>query len=242
MTQSKKSVCRDALADLEKAQVSTSDSEMGELSDCDSQGFGMDVAAGDDNHLGMELFPEPEVFVNTEEEEDDAQLRSLALDLEQTWEPQRQHSVLVPANDSDNDDHDELPDALTADAMIEAYRQVARRADEDPRIVSYSSRHPRSRPGKIIRHDAPRDAAYQTFVSGGSNVWAPFISEVDWKVAKWAKLRGTGSTAFSELLAIDGVRENGYHSIQHVFNNPLYAATRCFRPVVQEYKRVERHH
>ncbi|PPQ81967.1 hypothetical protein CVT26_004198 [Gymnopilus dilepis] len=29
----------------------------------------------------------------------------------------------------------------------------------------------------------------------------------DWKVAQWAKLRGVGSTAFSDLLAIDGVCE-----------------------------------
>jgi hypothetical protein len=28
---------------------------------------------------------------------------------------------------------------------------------------------------------------------------------MDWKVAHWAKLRGPGSTAFSDLLNIDGV-------------------------------------
>ncbi|KAJ3818442.1 hypothetical protein F5880DRAFT_1491390 [Lentinula raphanica] len=39
------------------------------------------------------------------------------------------------------------------------------------------------------------------------NVWSPFISRIDWEVARWAKLRGTGSTAFTELLAIKGVSE-----------------------------------
>ncbi|KAJ3811030.1 hypothetical protein F5876DRAFT_88572 [Lentinula aff. lateritia] len=39
------------------------------------------------------------------------------------------------------------------------------------------------------------------------NKWAPFASRMDWEIARWAKLRGTGSTAFSELLAIDGVSE-----------------------------------
>jgi hypothetical protein len=33
----------------------------------------------------------------------------------------------------------------------------------------------------------------------------PFISKMDWEIARWAKLRGPGSTAFSELLSIDGV-------------------------------------
>lgn len=38
-----------------------------------------------------------------------------------------------------------------------------------------------------------------------ANPWAPFTSRVDWEVARWAKLRGSGSTAFSDLLAIEGV-------------------------------------
>ncbi|KAH7917158.1 hypothetical protein BV22DRAFT_1026893, partial [Leucogyrophana mollusca] len=35
--------------------------------------------------------------------------------------------------------------------------------------------------------------------------WAPFSSQTDWDIARWAKLRGPSSTAFSELLAIPGV-------------------------------------
>ncbi|KAJ4471753.1 hypothetical protein C8J55DRAFT_375236, partial [Lentinula edodes] len=37
------------------------------------------------------------------------------------------------------------------------------------------------------------------------NPWAPFQSRIDWEVARWAKMRGPSSTAFSELLEIDGV-------------------------------------
>lgn len=37
------------------------------------------------------------------------------------------------------------------------------------------------------------------------NPYAPFTSRVDWEVAHWAKLRGSGSTAFSDLLAIEEV-------------------------------------
>ncbi|KAG2078736.1 hypothetical protein BDR04DRAFT_1124421 [Suillus decipiens] len=40
---------------------------------------------------------------------------------------------------------------------------------------------------------------------GNKSIWAPFTSRIDYKVAHWAKLRGQGSTAFSELLDIDGV-------------------------------------
>ncbi|KAI0316531.1 hypothetical protein OF83DRAFT_239726 [Amylostereum chailletii] len=37
------------------------------------------------------------------------------------------------------------------------------------------------------------------------NLWAPFRSELDWRIAQWAKLRGPTSSAFSDLLSIDGV-------------------------------------
>ncbi|KAJ7841520.1 hypothetical protein B0H14DRAFT_3694203 [Mycena olivaceomarginata] len=40
-----------------------------------------------------------------------------------------------------------------------------------------------------------------------NNVYAPFNSKLDWEVARWAKLRGAGSTAFTELLKIDGVAQ-----------------------------------
>jgi hypothetical protein len=40
---------------------------------------------------------------------------------------------------------------------------------------------------------------------GVSCVWAPFTSQLNYEVARWAKLRGQGSTAFSDLLNIDGV-------------------------------------
>jgi hypothetical protein len=44
---------------------------------------------------------------------------------------------------------------------------------------------------------------------GGTNasIWAPFKSKIDWDIARWAKLRGPGSTALSELLKIESVSE-----------------------------------
>ncbi len=38
-----------------------------------------------------------------------------------------------------------------------------------------------------------------------ANPYAPFASRLDWELAKWAKLRGIGSTAFSDLLSIEEV-------------------------------------
>ncbi|KAG1735801.1 hypothetical protein EDB19DRAFT_1830151 [Suillus lakei] len=40
--------------------------------------------------------------------------------------------------------------------------------------------------------------------SSADNIYAPFASKLDWEMAQWAKLRGSSSTAFSELISIDG--------------------------------------
>ncbi|KAI0639530.1 hypothetical protein C8Q77DRAFT_1224356 [Trametes polyzona] len=54
-------------------------------------------------------------------------------------------------------------------------------------------------------------SGYQTYgakVQGSDgNPYAPFRSEIDWKIAQWAKMQGPGSNAFSDLLAIKGVVE-----------------------------------
>ncbi|KAJ7940032.1 hypothetical protein B0H13DRAFT_2226250 [Mycena leptocephala] len=54
------------------------------------------------------------------------------------------------------------------------------------------------------------EKAYESALkdSTSSNPYAPFASKIDWEVAKWAKLRGAGSAAFSDLLNIEGVRES----------------------------------
>ncbi|KAI0040537.1 hypothetical protein FA95DRAFT_1549668 [Auriscalpium vulgare] len=40
-----------------------------------------------------------------------------------------------------------------------------------------------------------------------SNEWAPFSNKLEWEIARWAKLRGPTSTAFTELLQIEGVQD-----------------------------------
>ena len=42
-------------------------------------------------------------------------------------------------------------------------------------------------------------------IQSNPNPYAPFASKMDWEIARWAKLRGPGSTAFTELMSIEGV-------------------------------------
>lgn len=44
-----------------------------------------------------------------------------------------------------------------------------------------------------------------------SNPYSPFNSKTDWELAKWAKLRGPSSTAFTELMGVTGVCSHLLH-------------------------------
>ncbi|KAJ7239693.1 hypothetical protein C8J57DRAFT_1438986 [Mycena rebaudengoi] len=61
--------------------------------------------------------------------------------------------------------------------------------------------------GAPIRQGEGGYDRYQSQLGDPNNVWAPFASKLDWELAQWAKLRGPGSTAFTELLKISGVAE-----------------------------------
>ena len=68
----------------------------------------------------------------------------------------------------------------------------------DPFVVKF--------PG-IAGDSSPNNENVDTYQDNApaDNPFAPFLSKLDWEVARWAKLRGPGSTAFSELMAIEGV-------------------------------------
>lgn len=65
------------------------------------------------------------------------------------------------------------------------------------------------------------------------NPYAPFASRLDWEVARWAKLRGTGFTAVSELFGIAGVSCSGL-----ILNRPLLSShlldPGCTGPLLQD--------
>ena len=66
-----------------------------------------------------------------------------------------------------------------------------------------------SKAGEPIRiHAQSRSKTHQSgSVDSDTNPYAPFVDRINWEIAKWAKLRGPSSTAFSELLNINGVQE-----------------------------------
>jgi hypothetical protein len=69
---------------------------------------------------------------------------------------------------------------------------------------------------------ASAEQQYSDTLGSSGNIYAPFASKMDWEVARWAKLRGSGSTAFTDLLKVEGVRGCGtLVRIKHVVNSYL---------------------
>jgi hypothetical protein len=67
--------------------------------------------------------------------------------------------------------------------------------------------YPGSQAGAVHSHGIPTTKEFENMLGGPSpNPFAPFNNQTDWELAKWAKLRGPGSTSFTELMGVTGVR------------------------------------
>ena len=65
---------------------------------------------------------------------------------------------------------------------------------------------PHGNPGAPIPAVHQGSSRYQRSQEAfGASVWAPFTSQCDWEMARWAKMRGPTSSAVEDLLAIPEV-------------------------------------
>jgi hypothetical protein len=143
----------------------------------------------------------PESGSDSQDDDDDNDYAAAAeVQAGDGWEPRRAvPNDLAPEEDSGMEDI-EIPAALPAREM----RKIAEdRFHEPPVIVQYPSDHA----SKEISDERSPSAEehYSDALGKTTSIYAPFVSKMDWEVARWAKLRGSGSTAFTDLLKIEGV-------------------------------------
>ncbi|KAG1874431.1 hypothetical protein F4604DRAFT_1880886 [Suillus subluteus] len=144
----------------------------------------------------------------------------------------------LESDGEEEEDHDaalehgwERPaDPVQQDIDSGAERQEAEAPlGHQPIIEKFPQRHA----GAPVHHSCTTAfESYKNVLQGAENVWAPFASRIDYEVAKWAKLRGSGSTAFSKLLAIDGLHDALGLSYQntHELNQIIDRQLPCRRP------------
>ena len=72
-----------------------------------------------------------------------------------------------------------------------------------PYIVKFS----KGKAGEVYTNHNRIDGntAYISQISDPENPFSPFSSKIEWEIVHWAKTRGPSSTAFTELMNIEGV-------------------------------------
>ncbi|KAG2366131.1 hypothetical protein BDR07DRAFT_1480545 [Suillus spraguei] len=145
-----------------------------------------DLEWPDDNHEVAELPLESD---SEEEEGHDAEL-------EHGWECPAVIPVLQDIDDEESD--------TPFRPHLAEQQEVQELLGRQPIIEKF----PQHRAGTLIHlFGTTVFGSYNNVLQGTDNVWAPFVSRINYEVAKWAKLCGSGSTAFSELLAIEGLHD-----------------------------------
>ena len=141
-------------------------------------------------------------FDMQEDEEEDAE----NLEAEHGWEP--------PVNEADRpvsgegDPSDDRADHNNLDGEPGPDRRTQQRAHQQLRTRTHVVPYPDSSagaptiPGDPLAPVAPGESP----LADPSNPYAPFRSRLEFELARWAKMRGPGSNAVTELLSIEGVR------------------------------------
>lgn len=187
--------------------ISLDDVFMGGSSDEDRD---VDDGEGEESE---EETDEGEVDVEEEEEEEILEWERMNAEAEDSLEPDRCDGgdtgpETVQAEDMRDPENDPLPLRLRGGAE-EGLKL-------EPFVVRYQKdaqdRWTCTQPGVNFHYDQhSKNSGNQT------NPYAPFQSKLEWEVARWAKLRGPSSTAFTELMAIEGV------SVLFIFTNVKYS-------------------
>ncbi|KAJ7254453.1 hypothetical protein C8J57DRAFT_1076155 [Mycena rebaudengoi] len=118
------------------------------------------------------------------------------------WEPPARQSEDPPEPDTDPPADPDAGGPDDAEARVPAPEA---RFLQKPHITEFGG----AAGVPVGQGDIPAYTQYKTTISEtDENPWAPFESQIDWEIARWAKLRGSTSTAFTDLLSIDGVFES----------------------------------
>ena len=173
----------------------------------------------------MEVSDDEDSDNDDKDDDEDSELVNMVAELEKGWEPLREGAPhdMPPLMDisDDEDDGEEAPHQEADDSDVnadESHTQHKRNIDcfiigdgsaVKPAVrIHYNDKHPSAQAGQPLTRQESRDDVYGATLGGGDNPWAPLNSKKDWEISRWAKLRGAGSTAFSELLAVNGVHFN----------------------------------
>ena len=172
----------------------------GDFADYSGADWGMDI---DDEDESTPVLEDDQTNLNPddfEDEDEDLYMATMAED-ELGMEPERTPHPSSPTQSSPMTDPDSLHTTTGKASRLRGGFEEGLK--NEPVIVQFGGQA-----GAVVEEATPSNNHYSTEVGAhhDENIYAPFSSELDWKFARWAKLRGPGSTSVTELMAIEGVR------------------------------------
>jgi hypothetical protein len=80
-------------------------------------------------------------------------------------------------------------------------------AEAELKNKPYAVKFTKGKAGAVYANQNYMDenTSYTSRIGNPDNPFSPFVSKIDWEIAHWAKTRGPSSTAFTELMSIEGV-------------------------------------
>ena len=101
-----------------------------------------------------------------------------------------------------------------------------------PHVLKFT----KGKAGMVYSKDSVNlNTKYTNKIGMSNNLYRPFSSKIEWEIAQWAKTQGPSSTAFTELMNIEGVCSVHYSS-RNFTNKNLPPGVQEPWVVVQELK------
>ena len=211
ISQTRDSLCRSAFDRLKKSYetfqlleqaANSSDEVVEDLEINNGLDVNMELDSAIENRLDLE---EDEELDGSDLESELDDIGNMVAESETGWEPPREGAPREDAGGENEEQTVSDIDSTQNTGNFDRYIIGDGYGVKPAARILYTDKYPSSLAGKALSHEESRDCVYDVLVGGGDNPWAPFRSKKDWEIARWAKFRGVGSTAFSEILAIDGV-------------------------------------
>lgn len=196
--------------DSESPVVQSQGDFFGDYKDYDEAEFGMDVdiSSGDsegsdtDGHMD-------ETGGDDDTDEDDLQFEVGTVadeaddaELEGGLEPERLRGLPTQVNILENTNDN-------GDGVVNNRAEIEQPLKNRPFVVKFGGKAgtPMTENHAILTQDSD-DLQYGSSLGNSDIIYAPFSSRLEWEIDRWAKLRGPSSTAFSELMMIEGVSKS----------------------------------
>jgi len=181
-------------ADADDLAVDPGGDFFGDYDDYTAEEFGMDVDEGGHDTTERDLEGEEE-----QDDIEDTAFEVMLAEEEDGLEPERTMKPVVPIQSEAEEP------ALSNPTHSNSAQRLRGGAEgplqNRPYIMKFGGKA-----GAVYERGA-EDAnnQYLNAIGNRENLYAPFGSKLEWDIARWAKLRGPSSTAFSELMQIEGV-------------------------------------